>query len=275
MLANDALKGRVALVAGAGSGGIGLPTALGLARAGASIVAIDKDRLLLDETMKCLEGFDIELLAIEADLHDRRQVKNIMPQVEDRFGHVDLVANIAGGSVQKDYSRIERMADDMYDRTFALNCDYAVKLSADAAALMMKNGTSGAIVNVASVAGQVSAPFQAPYGAAKAALMSFTRTMAVEWGGAGIRANCVAPGSTRTARAEAIAGPAMAERAKVWAPLGRSVEVEDIANAIIFLLSDFSRGITGQTLTVDCGVMVRSPFGSLDLWESRLPESAR
>jgi NAD(P)-dependent dehydrogenase (short-subunit alcohol dehydrogenase family) len=236
-----------------------------LAQAGAFVIGVDRSDELVDDTRDRLAGYQGGFLGITADLRDRKQVDTIIPKVRAEIGHLDLVANVAGGTQRGQFGPLELTPDQVYDDTFALNLDYVFRVCRDAGRLMIESGKGGAIVNVASVSGLLAAPFHGPYGAAKSGVVALTQTMAIEWGRFGIRANVVAPGSVRTPRSEATKAP-LDERARAWAPLQRPVEKEDIASAILFLLSDAARSITGQLLNVDCGVSSRCPIGGLEVF---------
>ena len=170
--------------------------------------------------------------------------------------------------------RLDRTPDEVYESVFALNLDYVFRVCRDAARLMIDRKIRGAMVNVASVSAFASAPFHGPYGAAKRAVEALTQTMAVEWGPYGIRANTVMPGAIRTPRAIKT-GAQLDVRQKAWAPLGRPVEKEEVASAVMFLLSNLSSAITGQTLAVDCGMTARCALGSLDYLVDKLPIADR
>lgn len=255
--------GKVALVCGAGVGGIGAPTAQLLSAAGAYVVAVDHTPELARGTQELLEAGGGKCLPLVADLRDRAATADVVKTVRAELGRIDLLANIAGGTKQGHTGALEHTPDEVFDDTIALNLTYAFQICRDAGRLMIERGEGGAIVNIASVSGLASAPFHSVYGAAKAGLIRLTQSIAVEWGRFGIRANAVAPGSVRTARALAT-GAKMDERAQEWAPLGKPVEPQDIANATLFLLSDLAASITGQTIVVDNGVSARCPIGGLE-----------
>lgn len=266
--------GRVALVCGAGAGGIGTATARMLAEADAHVVAVDRTDALVDETRAMVTGIGAKCLGITVDLRNPSQSMSIVETIRREIGRLNLVANIAGGTQQGQWLRLDRTPDEVYESVFALNLDYVFRVCRDAARLMIDGNNPGAIVNVASVSAFASAPFHGPYGAAKRAVEALTQTMAVEWGAYGIRANTVMPGAIRTPRAVSTGAPLDA-RQKEWAPLGRPVEKEEIASAVMFLLSDSSSAITGQTLAVDCGMTARCALGSLDYLRDKLPPADR
>lgn len=271
---NIDFSGKVALVCGAGAGGIGTATALHLTRAGAAVVAVDRTAELVEETRAQLTALGGACLGIVADLRDPGQTAGIMTTVRRELGRVDLVANIAGGTQQGQWLPLERTPDDVYQSVFALNLDYVFRICRDAAQLMIERGTHGAIVNIASVSAFASAPFHGPYGAAKRGVQALTQTMAVEWGRYGIRANAILPGAIRTPRALK-SGAQLDERQKQWVPLQRPVESDEIAATVMFLLSDLAAAITGQSLAVDCGMTARCALGGLEYLEEKVPPADR
>jgi NAD(P)-dependent dehydrogenase (short-subunit alcohol dehydrogenase family) len=144
----------------------------------------------------------------------------------------------------------------MYRETLNLNLEYVFRICRDAAAEMIRHDLPGAFVNVSSVSGLTSAPDHGPYGAGKAGMTALTRTMAYEWARYGIRANCVSPGAVLTERLR----QRMSE-AEMQAAMKASDNVpttpEELADAIVFLLSDLASGISGQNLVVDSGLSTR------------------
>jgi NAD(P)-dependent dehydrogenase (short-subunit alcohol dehydrogenase family) len=273
MLSLD-FKDKVALVCGAGAGGIGTATTKLLAEAGAYVVAVDYKDELVEETKALIESLGGQCLGITVDLRDMGQVPRIAETIRSKIGRVDLVANIAGGTQKGQWLRLDQTPDDIYASVMALNVDYVFRVCRDMAKLMIESGKGGSIVNIASVSAFASAPYHGPYGAAKRAVAALTQTMAVEWGRYKIRANTVMPGSVRTQRAKDT-GADLDGRQKYWAPLQRPVESEEIASAVMFFLSDLSSAITGQTLAVDCGVTSKCAIGDLDYIAGKMPEADR
>jgi NAD(P)-dependent dehydrogenase (short-subunit alcohol dehydrogenase family) len=254
-------KGKVALVCGAGLGGIGAPIAQRLGWAGCHVVVVDLTQEKADLTRDALATDGSNCLALGVDLMDREQTATVIETIRDRFGRIDYVCNVAGGVNKAVQNRaIEESSFEIFDDLFALNCNYTFQICRDAAKLMIERGEGGSILNIGSVSGLRSAAYHATYGAAKAAMMALTRSMATEWGRYGIRANCVAPGSVVTERNVA-SGVNFWRRAEQWAPLRETVRADDIADAAFFLMSDMADRITGQILAVDSGVTSMSPIG--------------
>jgi NAD(P)-dependent dehydrogenase (short-subunit alcohol dehydrogenase family) len=246
------LAGRVILVCGVARGGIGGATARAIAAAGATVVAVDYAQAILDETLADIAAAGGTAHGLVADLLDDAQTATIVPAVMERFGRLDGVANVAGGTRVDEWMPLEDTPTESFRRTLNFNLDYVFRVCRDAAAAMIKAGTPGALVNVSSVSSLASAPFHGPYGAAKSGITALTRTMAFEWAPYGIRANAVLPGAVFTERVRARAvDPTSNEPGMRWtAP-------EELADTILFLLSDLARGVSGQAITVDNAISTR------------------
>jgi NAD(P)-dependent dehydrogenase (short-subunit alcohol dehydrogenase family) len=244
--------GKVALVCGAGAGGIGTATSTKLAEAGALVVAVDRTDDLVEETIDALKSLGGQCLGITADLREPRQVAAILPAALKVVGRIDLLANIAGGTKIDQWARLEELSDEIFDDVMALNLGYVFRICRDVGLHMIQQQIRGSIVNISSVSALNSAPYHSIYGAAKRAVVALTESMAIEWGGYGIRANTIAPGHVRTRRTTAN-GTDLDRLAKTT-PLERPVEMQEIADAIMFLFSDHASAITGQQISVDCGL---------------------
>jgi len=254
------LTGKIALVCGAGAGGIGSATSRMLIESGATLFAIDRDQALVDALEAELGDLDGRFAGMAADLTDREQAGAILPAVKARFGRLDCLVNIAGGNPAAHWRAFEDATDDLFDDSISLNLGYVFCLCRDAGRLMIDAGQGGAIVNVASISAFAGAPYHGVYGAAKAGVMALGRTMASEWHRHGIRVNAVAPGTVRTPRMMASSGGHLGS--------GRpSVTPDQVASAILFLLSDLAAGVSGQTLLVDGGISTAHPCGTLAEFE--------
>jgi NAD(P)-dependent dehydrogenase (short-subunit alcohol dehydrogenase family) len=246
------LEGRVILVCGVSRGGIGGATARRIAAAGATVVAVDLTQAILDETLGDIAAAGGSAHGMAADLLDEAQTDRLVPAVLDRFGRLDGVANVAGGTRVDEWGPLESTSTESFRTTLNLNLEYVFRVCRDAAAAMIRAGTPGSLVNVSSVSSLASAPFHGPYGAAKSGISALTRTMAYEWAPHGIRANAVLPGAVFTERVRARqVDPTATEPGMRW------TSVDELANMILFLLSDLSSGVSGQAIAVDNAISTR------------------
>ncbi len=244
------LDGRGFIVVGAGQG-IGRQTTHALAQAGARVFCIDNDAALASEIAAEVGG-----VAHVADARDRDSVEQAVAAASTSLGRLDGLVDIVG---MARYVTLLETSDDDFDWTFGMVLRHAFLFSQVAGRVMAASG-GGSQVFVASVSGLTSAPRHAAYGAAKAALMSWVRTLAVELGPQGVRANAVAPGMVWTPRISKYVGEKGKKLNEENTPLGRVAVPKDIASAILFLCSDLASYVTGQTLVVDGGVASKFPY---------------
>jgi len=245
------LDGRGFLVAGAGQG-IGRQTAHALASAGARVLCVDKLPELATEVAQEVGG-----LAFCADATTRPGVEAMLAEAEARLGRLHGFVDIIGMARYADLVDID---DENWSWHFDICLRHAYLLGSLGGKAMAARG-GGVMVFIASVSGLTSAPRHAAYGAAKAALMSWVRSIAVELGPSGVRANAVAPGAVWTPRVSAYLGLEGRKRSSENAPLRRIAEPADIAAAALFLASDLASYVSGQTLVVDGGVSAKFPYG--------------
>ena len=241
------LTGKVILICGAGRGGISGATARAATLAGATIVALDREQALLDEVREDVEGLGGKITTMLVDLTDETQVEQVVPRIFAEHGRLDGVANVAGGTREEEWMPLDETPTASFRQTLAINLDYIFMICRDAARAMIKAGTPGSLVNVGSVSAIAAAPWHGPYGAGKSAISALTRTMANEWHEFGIRANTVSPGGVMTTR--------VANRRKAANVVDDGSVIftmpEELANVIVFLLSDLANGVSGQTIVVD------------------------
>lgn len=249
------LEGRVFLQCGASPGGISGATARKLAATGCSIVCVDISQDLLDQTIADVEAKGGRCYGIVADLLDPMQTDPIVDTIIREYGRLDGVANIAGGTRQAEWMPLELTPLEEFRTTLNYNLEYVFRICRDAARSMIERKAPGSIVNVGSISALTSAPWHGPYGAAKSGLSALTRTMANEWREYGIRANTVSPGAVYTQRIkdmQAARGSAGGDVSGViW------TTPDDLANMIIFLLSDLASGVSGQTIVVDSSLSTK------------------
>jgi NAD(P)-dependent dehydrogenase (short-subunit alcohol dehydrogenase family) len=260
------LNRRTYLVAGAGGGGIGTAICAMLAEAGATVVAVDKTGVGREIAAKALAPFGDSHLVLDADLTDVAAVEGMLAEASGRAGAIRGAVNVVGGMLPHHWTALtDPLAPEAFDDVMHFNLKPTLIASTAVARAIAAHGLGGSIVNVASAAGLVSMAYGAGYGAAKAALINLTRTMAVEWGRYRLRVNAVAPGTIRTqkigrARFDTGDSDEMRQRTRDVIPLGRRGEPDDVAGAVLYLLSDLADYVSGQTIAIDGGALARAPY---------------
>ena len=246
------LEGAAALVTGGGAG-IGLACARLLATLGARVCIVDRDGDAAADALRAVEEAGGSGCMALGDVREPATASAAVAMSRERFGRLDVLVNNAGGMFP---ARAEEISANGWSAVLRLNLDAAYQFCQAAAPLLREHG-EGAIVNVASVAGIAGSPGAAHYGAAKAALINLTRTLALEWAPA-IRVNCVAPDFIRTGGTERLMSDEDRRRITALLPLARLGEAGDVAAAVAFLASRAASFVTGQTLVVDGGALFRS-----------------
>jgi len=242
------LEGKVALVTGAAQG-IGRAIALLLAQNGADIVVSDINLDKAEETAREVEGMGRRTLAVRVDVSRLEEVEKMVQTVLDRFGQIDILINNAGIARDK---LILRMTEQDWDAVLGVNLKGTFNCT-KAVVRHMSKQRSGKIVSIASVVGEMGNAGQANYSASKAGVIGFTKTMAREFAQRGINVNAVAPGYIETPMTDALPEKAR-EELKRLIPLDRLGRPEDVAEAVLFLVSESSNYITGQVLNVNGGI---------------------
>ena len=240
------LAGRLAVVTG-GAQGIGAEIARTFAAHGARVAVLD---LLAERARTHADA--IGGIAIAVDLREPGEVQRAMAEAIGELGGIDILVNNAG--VLRFADILDITVDD-WDLTFDVNVR-SMLLTTQAAVPTMRERSGGRIVNMASMGGKTGAPGQAHYAASKAAVISFTRVCAMEFGQWNINVNCICPGYVLTEMGAATRTP---EKVAAWAarsPLGRLAETTDVANMALFLAVDESSYCTGQAMNVSGGMVM-------------------
>ena len=246
----DALRlhDRVAIITG-GAQGIGRAIGLLLAKNGAHIVIADINDKQAEETAQEIALLGRKSLAVKVDVSNFSEAENLGKTVFDSFGQIDILVNNAG--ITRD-GLFLRMKEEEWDAVIAINLKSVFNCSKAVIRYMGKQ-RGGKIISVASVVGQIGNIGQANYGASKAGIIGFTKTLAREFASRGIMVNAVAPGFIETGMTRTL--PEKVREGFISnIPLGRMGTPEEIAEAVLFLATDASNYITGQVINVNGGL---------------------
>lgn len=252
--AATALQDKVAIVTGGGTG-IGRVIAREMAKVGAHIVVASRNPEHVNPAAEEIQQLGRQGLAVIVDVRVPEQVDRMVEATIDKFGRIDILVNNHGALFQ---CAVEDLSPGGWNAIIGINLT-GVFLCSRAVGRVMIQQQRGKIVNIVSIAGLHGSPMTAPYGAAKAGVINFTKSLAMEWSKHNIYVNAVAPGPilTESGRDLLWASPELQEKVRQQVPLKRYGEPEEVANAVIFLASEASSYITGETLYVDGGPPLR------------------
>jgi NAD(P)-dependent dehydrogenase (short-subunit alcohol dehydrogenase family) len=244
---------QVALITG-GGGGIGSAVALRMAVADITTVIADYDRGAAEKVRNQIVAAGGQADALAIDVTVAREVKDVVTDVAKRFGRIDILANIAGGSAYT--KRIEELTWEQWKEVMDANLKGTFLMCREVAPIMQRQ-KSGRIINTASNYGVTGSALRTPYAAAKAGIITFTKSLALELAPDCVLANTVAPGPTDTPRVMEKESPE-ARQQRWWPniPLGRTALPKDLAEMYFFLTTSSSAAITGQTFHVNGGVVM-------------------
>jgi len=242
------LAGKVALITG-GAQGIGKAVAFLLAQNGADIVVSDINLERAEETVREIQALGRKVLALKVDVASLVDVEKMVEAILAQFGKLDILVNNAGIARDK---LILRMTEEDWDAVLNINLKGTFHCT-KAVVRHMSRQKSGKIVNIASVVGEMGNAGQGNYAASKAGVIGFTKTIAREFAQRGINVNAIAPGYIETAMTEALPEKVKEELRRLI-PMDRLGKPEDVAEAVLFLVSESANYITGQVLNVNGGI---------------------
>jgi NAD(P)-dependent dehydrogenase (short-subunit alcohol dehydrogenase family) len=245
------LRGKSAVVVG-GTSGIGLAMALGLAEAGADVVASSRRQQQVDEAASAIESKGVRSLRIPSDVADRATLQTLLDETVAAFGKVDILINCAG--------KIKRaptvdFPEELWNDIMDTNVTGTLRACQIFGRHMLERNY-GRIINIASLNSFVSLKEVTAYAASKAAVAALTKSLAVEWSSQGVTVNAIAPGVFRTAlNAELLDKSERGKELRMRTPMGRFGKTEELVGAAIYLASDASAFVTGEILVVDGGFL--------------------
>lgn len=249
------LDGKVALVTG-GTTGIGRESAITLAKAGANVVVTGRREKEGEETVQLIEGAGGVGHFIQMDVKNEDAIKNGLAQLFEQYGRLDIALNNAGVESLGPVTEVEK---DTYDHVFDINVWGVLASMKHEIPLMLKSG-GGSIINMSSVAGHIGMPHLSVYIASKHAVEGLTKSTALEYATEKIRVNAIAPAVIETPMADRFMetmGPGSDERFAAMHPVGRTGQPREIADVVLFLASEASSFITGESIRVDGGYVAQ------------------
>lgn len=245
------LAGRVAVVLG-GTSGLGRAIAMGLAEAGADVVATSRRPDVVEETAKAVEAKGRRSLRVTSDVTDRASLEKVREAILQAFGRIDILLNAAGRTKRTPSLDVP---DEEWAAILDTNLTGAMRASQVFARPMLEKG-SGSIIHIASLASFVGLMEVAAYTASKAGVAGLVRALAVEWAPRGVRVNAIAPGVFRTPlNTNLLDGTERGREFKIRTPMQRFGQAEELQGAAVYLASDAARFVTGQVLAVDGGFL--------------------
>jgi 3-oxoacyl-[acyl-carrier protein] reductase len=257
------LEGKTAIVTGGGTG-IGKSIAIEFARAGADVAICSRKLEHLEPVSKAIHDIGRRTFAMAVDVRQEDQVRAMVERAASEWGRLDIMVNNAGASFR---SKPEDISINGWNTVIGINLNGVFLGCKWAGKQMMQQKTGGVIVNISSIAGVYGSTMMSHYGAAKSAVITLTRELGVAWGRKGVRVNCIAPGPVETEGYLDVLKQAGPDGKKTYdavaarVGMGRWGKVEEIAFPCVFLASDASSWMTGETIVIDGGPPPREMEG--------------
>lgn len=262
------LKDRIAIVTGGGAG-IGGGIAYSFARAGATVVIAEIDKTYAAEIEGAITKAGGKCRTMIGDVRDKAFIQKVTADTLKEFGQIDVLVNNVGHFLP--YKMFHEFEEEDFDTQYQISFLHVLRFTRAVLPHMIAR-KRGSIIQVSSVEGQRGIPKQAVYSAYKAGLINFTRSLAVEVGGHGVRVNCLAPDLTNTPQTPMYQWLPDQKQVRSWAPLGRFAHPDEQGDVALFLASDLARYVTGQTIAADGGTMAASgwyrPDPNTDAWSN-------
>lgn len=253
------LEGKRALIIGGAGPGNGGASSRALAGAGASVAIADLDRARAQALADEISTGHAKCVGLEVDVRDGGAIERLVADAATALGGLDSLITVVGGhTLFAPWARVGETSDEDWDRIILLNLGYVFRAVKATLPYFLAQPTGGTIVGVGSISGIVSSPYSAAYGAAKAGLANFAKSVALEYARDEVRMNLVACGVIVTEAAAAVNSDALGMADSV--PMGRLGRPEEVGSVVAFLASPASQYVTGQVLAIDGGVASRFPL---------------
>jgi 3-oxoacyl-[acyl-carrier protein] reductase len=259
MRVGQVLDGNRVIVVGGGGMGNGRAISRGVAAAGAQVALIDICRDRVTEAVDEITAAGGKALGLVGDVRNATDVDRLMTEAVGWLGGLDSLVTVVGGySLFTSWSPLAEVTDDQWQLIMDLNLTYVMRFARAAVQVFLDDAVGGSIVSIGSISGNVASPYATAYGAAKAGLVNFARSVSVEYGERDIRMNIVSCGVIATEAQQANFPDPTVFTGRI--PAARTGRPKEIANAVVFLASPSSSYISGQNLTVDGALTSRFPL---------------